>query len=357
MRSAPPSRNPAVVAAGALAVAAIVLGALIVFAPGWLGLPAGPGENLLGGQLIGYSSSVDGVALSYYEWFPTNYSPAQTYPLAIFLHGQGLGGDELIAHQGGSRIIDAAAAAGFLLISINTPRSDTGFYVNSPFSGPEEQDVLDAIAHEQSLRHVGSLYLFGSSMGTVGSYSIATHHPGEFAGIGVLNSCPDVFEALQWRIVTGNSASISGFEVTTGGKLPGQTNQATSETYYLSSGRFFPQNLSGTRIYVTQGGNDQDCPNNPDFWAYQNANDSVLTSTCVTVPSLAEPNNCTLPFATLETQHPGMFPWRFLYEPQGTHTLAETNGPDLFSFWLGQQSQGVYWADFPYGTNVRLPPS
>ncbi|HYK94093.1 MAG TPA: hypothetical protein VEY07_08665, partial [Thermoplasmata archaeon] len=181
------------VVVSAVVIAAVVVLAALLFVPGFVrprhagsgngggGPPPPPGNA----QLINYTSSVDGVALSYYEWTPPGYNASASYPLAIFLHGQYMDGNELIVHDGGPQITAAAAAAGFLLISINTPRTTSGFYVNSQYTGPEEQDVLDAIAHEESIRHVGHLYLFGSSMGTLGTYSLAGHHPGMFTGIGL----------------------------------------------------------------------------------------------------------------------------------------------------------------------------
>ena len=342
--------------AGAAIAAAVVLIVATLMVPLWGfpwgghggGPPPGPGPP---GGLVNYTSSVDGAALSYYEWLPTGYVPDQTYPLAVYMHGQYQGGNELEVHNGGPQVTAAAAAAGYLLISINTPRSNTGFYVNSIYTGPEEQDVLDAIAFEGQLRHVGAVYLFGSSMGTVGAYSLAGHHPGRFAGIGVLNSCPDMFEAIDWRIVTGNQASLQGV-ASVFGALPNQTSYALGMSYYLSSARFYPQNLSGLKIYVTQGGNDQDCPNNPSIWPYQNANDTVLTSTCHTIPSLGEPAQCTTPFVNFSRANPTAWDWRFVYEPRGTHNLAEVNATDLFAFWSGQVGPGLYWGDYPYGNDL-----
>ncbi len=355
------SRSNAVMVIAAVGVAAVVIVAAILFVPGLLhlrfpGLGGGRGGTPPPPEpagLINYTSTVDGTALSYYEWLPVNYSRNGTYPLAIFLHGQYLAGDQLIVHDGGPQTVLAAELAGFILISINTPRSSSGFYVNSIYTGPEEQDVLDAIAHEQSLRHVGKLYVFGSSMGSVGSYSLVAHHAGMFAGVGVLNSCPDAYENIEWRIVTNNQASLSGVKQVTGGSLPGQSAYADQITYYLSAARFYPQNYSHVLIYVTQGGDDQDCPNNPNIWPYQNANNTVLFSTCHTIPSLDEPASCTTPFANFSRSNPSAWDRRFIYEPTGKHNLNEVNATDLFAFWLGQRSSGLYWGGYPYGANLQ----
>jgi hypothetical protein len=352
------STGPRAAIAVALVVLVVVASVLVV---AWVlpqvrtGRPGGTIPPGGGATLVNYTSSVDGTPLSYYEWLPTGYQPNESYPLAIYLHGQYMDGDELIDHDGGPEITAAAQADGYILISINTPRSTTGFFVNSVYTGPEEQDVLDAIAHEQQLRHVGALYLFGSSMGTVGTYSIAGHHIGMFAGIGVLNSCPDMFQAIQWRIVTDNVQSLEGV-TSVFGALPNQTAYALGLSYYLSSARFFPQNYSGLKIYVTQGGDDQDCPNNPQIWPYQNANDTVLDSTCNTVPALYEPSGCTVPFANLSRADPSAWDWRFVYEPSGQHNLNEVNATDLFAFWSGLKGEGLFWGDYPFGGNLVSHP-
>lgn len=355
------SNSTIAVVVAALVIVAIVVLASILVVPGLLRLHrAGGGAGGGGGgippgpySLVNYSSSVDGLALSYYEWVPTGFDPNSTYPLAIFLHGQYMDGDELLVHDGGPQLTAAAQASGFLLISINTPRSTSGFYVNSQYTGPEEQDVLDAIAHEESLRHVGALFLFGSSMGTLGSYSIAGHHIGMFKGIGLLNECPDAYEAVQWRIVTNNQASLNGVKQVTGGNLPGQSAYASRITYYLSAARFYPQNYSHLLIYADQGGNDADCPNNPNLWPYQNANNTYLYSTCHTIPSLGEPADCTVPFANYSRADPTSWDWRYVFEPTGKHNLNVVNATDLFAFWMGQRTAGFLWGGYPYGTNLQ----
>ena len=354
----------AVVAVAAIATVAILwlasvagvgLGGLLnPFHPPSPSPPGGPGNNSSSTPytLVSYTSSVDGTGLSYYEWLPTGYDANRTYPLAIYLHGQFLDGDELIQHDGGPQVTAAAQAAGYILISINTPRTDSGFYVNSRYTGPEEQDVLDAIAHEKGIRSIGSLYIFGSSMGTVGAYSLVGHHPGEFAGIGALNSCPDMFEAIQWRILTHNDASLSAVEQVLGA-LPNKSAYAFGLAYYLSSARYFPQNYSGLQIYVTQGGEDVDCPNNVSVWPYQAANNTVLNSTCTTVPALLEPADCTVPFANFSSTDPAEWHWRFVYEPLGKHNLNEVNATDLFAFWSGDLPSGLYWGGYPGGTDLE----
>lgn len=340
------------IAVGAILAAVIVIAAaLVILHPFRLG-PGQPGSTL-GGQVIPYTSSVDGTSLSYYEWLPNGYNPNATYPLAMFLHGLAQAGNELLTNSGGPGIIAAAQADGYILISINT-RTNDGFYVNSPYSGPQQQDVVDAVHHEEALRHIGKLYVFGTSMGSVGSLALGLNHVLPVAGIGAINSCTDVFEAVEWRIQIGLTPELAEIQSVTGGSLPGQSAFATALAYAMSPARFYPGNFSGIPFYVVQGGNDNRCPNNPNFTAYQNANNTVLTSTCTTVASLAEPPNCTTPLANLSAQDPSHFHWRFVYIPRGQHNLNIMNGPDMFAYFSGSVGDGLVWAS-PGGTPYPPP--
>ena len=325
-----------------LAVVIVIVAAILFLHVPRFG-PGSPGGTA-GGNVVDYSSSVDGTGLSYYEWLPNAFDPNATYPLAVFLHGLAQAGNELLTNSGGPGIIAGAQASGFLLISINTRTSD-GFYVNSPYSGPQQQDVVDAIVHEQGLRHVGRLYVFGTSMGSIGSLAIGLNHVLPLAGIGAINACTDVFESIAWRQQIGLTPELAEIESVTGGSLPGQSAFATSLAYTMSPARFYPHNFSGIAFYIVQGGNDNRCPNNPNFTEYQNANATVLTSTCTTVPSLAEPANCTLPLANLSAQDPAHFHWRFVYIPRGQHNLNIMNGPDMFAYFSGRVGDGLVWAN------------
>ncbi len=298
--------------------------------------------NLTNYTVVNYTSSVDGANLSYLEWLPANYSVARTYPLAVYLHGLGYNGSELLQIASGLEAIQNASRLGFVLISINT-RTPDGFYVNSPYSGPQEQDVLDAIAHEETLRPINTsaVYLFGSSMGTIGAYSIAGHHPGLVRGIGAVAECPEVFMATYYHALLGQSAAYLS---TTGGFAPNQSAYALSQTYYLDAVRYFPQNYSHVLLYAAQGGADDRCPNNPAIFGYQQSNNTFLNSTCLTLPNWSQPANCQTPFSNLSAAQPGEYRWRFIYEPRATHSLGDLNPLDMFLFWEGHEPGGLYCA-------------
>jgi pimeloyl-ACP methyl ester carboxylesterase len=303
-------------------------------------------------SLVNYVSSVDGVNLSYYQWLPDGFSNSTAHPLAVYLHGLGADGTELFTLNGGLSAIAAAQADGFILISLNT-RTGDGFYVNSPYSGPQQQDVLDAIASEKSRHQISGVYLFGSSMGADGSWSIAGNVPGLVAGLGSISSCPDSFEGLYWHSLH----SIDGYDDylnTTGGQGP-STSYFQAQTYYLSAARFYPQNYTGIALYGVQGGNDDECPNNPAFYGYQQANNTFLNSTCLVIAQWGEPANCQTPFANLSAAHPGEYRWRFDYAPTGLHSLNELNGTDLFDFWMGTEPGGLVCAPVSGGPPTSCP--
>lgn len=338
--------------AGAVIVAILVILVTVVVVGGPAGwLPFGSGRGGMSGNdtvdgpstLQSYSSSVDGTPLNYYEWLPIGYNASDTYPFLLFLHGKGHGGDQVFTEAGGVSAINAAIAHGFIVGSLNT-RTNGGFYINSQYTGPQEQDVLDALHHEQQLRHVSTLWLFGESMGTMGAYSIAEHNPGLISGIGVIASCPDLYEIQAYKIAVGRSSDLSFWLGVTGGSLSNQSSYADGLTYYESAFRFFPQNLTGVQLYVVQGGDDIDCPNNPALWPFQQANDTILDSTCNIATSMDEPANCTTPFATLETEHPGEYHYRYVYEAAAPHTLDALDGSDMIQYFLGQGADGLFTA-------------
>lgn len=349
----------------------LVVAAYVVFLPylarplGQGGPPVGPVSN---GTVVNYTSSVDGFALSYNEWLPAGYDPAQGYPLAIYLHGleatTGIprsGGypDGLSVDSAGPSVINAASKFGFLLIAPNT-RTGSGFYVDSPFSGPQAQDVLDAIHSEEGRHTVTKLYLFGESMGSLGTFAIALHHPGMFSAIGVIAVASDLFETMDYHLSIRAhdqwaANAVQALLTTTGGSFPNQTAQAQQEAVYLSVARFDPGAFATLPLYEVAGGVDNHTPNSPAFWPYLNANDTLLTSTCLSATALGEPANCTVPLLNLSRDHPGEYIFRYVYSPLGGHALDLLNANDMFAFFAGQRGPGVYWSNFPAGVPYPAP--
>lgn len=313
------------------------------------GGPAGPANGSVNSTqaVIDYDSSVDGRPLSYVVWYPPHYVASGTYPFLLFLHGvEGTNlCDNVPSFQGGASMINAANEAGWVVGSLCTRVSD-GWYVNSPNTGPEETDVLDAIAHEKNVTHVSAVYLVGMSMGSDGALSIATNHPSLFAGVGAVAACPDNFEENAYYLHAHGSL-VPGFAQVAGvapATLPPAGSAGVGMEYHLSAFRFYPQNLSALKIYVVAGGDDQTCVNGASFWPWLQANDTVLTSSCDVASTASEPTGCSTPIASLAAAHPGEFDCRFVYEATAPHTFDQLDGGDLIGFFEGNVGAGTYVA-------------
>jgi pimeloyl-ACP methyl ester carboxylesterase len=305
---------------------------------------------------ISYNSSVDGWPLSYLEWLPSGYSSSTTYPLAVFLHG--VGSSTGWVRGGGGGIVDMtdslvgnASAYGFILIAINT-RSPEGFYLNSPCGGPQQQDVLDAIAHEKEVRHISQVFLIGFSMGSLGALSLAAHEPGMFAGVATAGTITDIFQTVAYNSVT-NSAPAGLYYDECGG-FPNPANVSIDRIWaYLSPLRFAPQNFTDIPLFVTGGGLDTRAPNSFARWDYANVNNTFVNSTCNVVASMGEPSNCTVTIPSLAAQDPSGYRWLDLYEPLAPHSASQLPGGAVFAFFLDRQAGGYYLSTYP--GNVLTP--
>ena len=311
---------------------------------------------------VNYASSVDKFPLGYYIAFPTGFNASKSYPISVYLHGlMGLinatknGGytSDIVNSSWGNKTALAASLAGFILMAPSTRMVD-GFYVNSKFTGPQEQDILDAIKDTQTRYHISGVYLFGQSMGSIGAYSVALHHPTLFKGIGIINNCDDVYAAAYWRILQGTPSQFV-IELITGGTFPNQSAYAQSLFLYLSVSRYHPQNLSGLLLYEVDGGADTLCPTAPSIWSqYQQGNDTILTSTCTRIVAFNQPPNCTIPLRVLSAKFPSLYHWRYDFVMKGGHTPAILTATDLYSYWQGLVPGGKVCSN-PAGTPTACP--
>lgn len=354
--------------AGAVVVVAVLvvvgLVALVVIDPSFLALPAGrpAGSTPTNGtadtsfQTIQYTSSVDGKTLSYAVWNPPGFTPSGSYTFLLFLHGVESTNEcsNVPSYAGGDSMIDAANAAGWIVGSLCTRVTD-GWYVNSPATGPEETDVLDAIAHEKNVTHVTSVYLVGMSMGSNGALSIATNHPSLFAGVGAVAACPDMFEESSYY-ESAHGVLPPGFgEVIGGTTPPAPGTVGYGIEYHISAFRFYPQNLSNVKIYAVAGGDDRTCVNNGAFWPWLQANDTLISSSCQVASTTFEPTQCSTPIAQLAAGSPGQYDCRYVYEPNSPHTFDQLDGTDLIDFFEGTVGSGTYTAATEGGTPVPDP--
>jgi pimeloyl-ACP methyl ester carboxylesterase len=313
---------------------------------------------------VTYRSSVDRFPLSYDEWLPAGYTPNRSWPLAVFLHGIGnsttpvRGGVNNFVQvlttgttEGATEraLIENASLNGFIFLSLNT-RSAAGFYVNTSCGGPQQQDVLDAIAHERALRNVSSVYLIGFSMGAIGALSLAGHLRGLVSGLALAAPASDMYEEYQYLLSGRGPAGIAQ-EISDDncGVLPSPTNTSVDSHFfsYLSADRWAPLNFSSIPVWVSSGGLDVAIPNDARIWPFLQVNDSFLTSSCLSVPRLGESTGCNMSWLSLHTLNLSGFIFRDVYEPQAIHSISQLDPADIFAFWAGAVSGGVYHSTFP----------
>jgi pimeloyl-ACP methyl ester carboxylesterase len=316
---------------------------------------------------VSYKSSVDGFPLSYAEILPAGYTNSTSWPLLVYMHGEGTssawvrGGSgngltnylKQVSEQGLTlrSMVANASADGFLIIA-PSPRSAEGFYTNSVCGGPEQQDTMDAILHEEALRNVSSIYLIGFSMGSLAALSFAGHYPGLVKGLAVSGTITDAFQETNYH-----PKQTDGLNTLVCGHLPSTGNATSIALYaYLSVLRLHPQNFSGIKVWMSAGGKDTNAPNNPTiFKNFLMANDTMLTYTCSIAKSENEPANCTMPLANLTAAQPSNYSYRFVYEPLGQHLIDQFDMADVFEYWLGDLGAGCYDANFPPTTLTACP--
>jgi S-formylglutathione hydrolase FrmB len=299
---------------------------------------------------VDYSSSVDGFPLSYSEVLPAGYLMSEQYPLLVELHGIDVtlstpmpGGYPTALDN---ETMNETSAAGFILIVPNT-RTDDGFYVDSLYTGPQAQDILDAIATEKTLRLIGAVYLYGFSMGSMGALSIGLQHPGEFAGIGSIATFSDIYQLYEYQVETHSDPLNDALLNLTGGLLPNASSYAAQIFDELSELRQHPELTKGIRMYLVSGGEDDLAPDNTTLWPYLQGNDTALQTTCLVAFEIGEPENCTLPLAALNAVDPTNFSYRFVYEWNGIHSYRQVNVTDMLKFFLGEAPSGPYIGTFP----------
>lgn len=343
-----------------LSAAAAIMAVLVLAVPGGLAAaePAEAGSSLRSGALptyanVSYRSSVDGYLLSFLEWLPTGYSANSTYPLGVFLHGIGTstawqrgGVGSLVDLEGGATgIVTAAQADGVILISINT-RSSAGFYQDTLKGGPQRQDVLDAIAYEESRRHVGSVYLIGFSMGSMGAFALAESDRDAFAGVATVGTITDAYEVLAQNAAAGSVSAAWRYDVGLPRTAPLTSAALQPLLWNLSQVRFDPQGLAGVRIYSVAGEADIRATNNFSVWPYAQGNSTFTNSTCNVAAADAEPANCTTTLGSLAANS-SAYIFRFVWEPYGTHAAADLPASDAWRFLLGQEGGGYFEASVP----------
>jgi len=347
--------------------------------------PVGP--NPTNYSVVPYTSSVDGYALSYAEWLPEPFNNSASYPLVVYLHGQqdtsgtwypggltddlvqSLTGPPTADQRTAEALINASRAQPAILIALNT-RSGSGWYIDSPCGGPQEQDVLDAIAQERARYHVDGVYLMGQSMGSAGTLFVAGANPGLFAGVAIIAPVTDLFEDVAYRmtLVTNPldpwaNVSIQAKAHLFCGSLPGSGNASQESVarmfQNMSPLRFDPAAFHDVPVYLTAGGLDDRAPNNVSIWpGWMNANNTFVNATCDRAAALDEPlvvDCANTTFDSLHRADPGGYTFRYVYEPDATHAVAQLDPTDLFAFWFGGAPGGYYLGSPLSGPIVAAP--
>jgi len=306
---------------------------------------------------VSYNSSADGLALSYLEFLPAGFQSSASYPLVVYLHGAGNAYSQNVSGGMGGLVVPAglvsnASMSGYILISLNTRSSDS-FYVNTPCGGPQQQDVVDAIAHEESMRSVSRLYLVGFSAGSNGVLSLAGHGLEHPAGIATAGTITDFFQTFAYNIANNGTGRYRTFVYSECGVGVGPSNTSVVRTVaYMSVFRFHPENFSGIKLFIAAGGQDTVAPNSYSEWPYANANSTLLTATSSIASNLGESANTTQPYYNISGSD-----LLALYDPLAPHDSTQIAYGQMFGFWGGVVAPGLYESTYPARalTPVTLP--
>ena len=134
-----------------------------------------------------YSFPPTGEEIPYALFIPSTYNEGDSAPLIISLHGLGRSYDWLMGYHG---FLDQAEANGYIVV---TPLGyiRRGWYGSRVTENPDdakysEQDVMEVIklVRDEFSIDNNRIYLWGHSMGGVGTYHIAAKHPDIFEVLG-----------------------------------------------------------------------------------------------------------------------------------------------------------------------------
>lgn len=289
---------------------------------------------------VSYVSSVDAWPLSYLETLPAGYAGAPA-PLVVWLHGAGSSVANVSGGTGASGepsgLIANASTFGYIDIAINT-RSSAGYYLNTPCGGPQETDVLDAIANEEAAHTVTAVYFVGFSAGTAGAFSLAGNHKVTTAGIATSGTITDMAQTLVFVGLSSAHAKAFGADMCKVGNLANSPTVA-GKLRYLDAFRYNPTNFSGVKLFVAGGALDTEAVNNySKFAAYANVNSTFRTPTCNVATTLGQPANCTKAYDNLT----GVSRWVDLYDSQMSHSAIDIPFGVLFNFWGPVRVGGFY---------------
>jgi predicted peptidase len=133
------------------------------------------------------------VTLKYLLYLPKNYEQKPSWPLVLFLHGQGECGDdlELIKKHGLPKLIAAGQEFPFIIVAPQCPS-------NRWWHPSELTALLDEIVEKFKVDQ-DRIYVTGMSMGGYGTWALAAHTPHRFAAIVPI--CGGGYPSRMKRIV------------------------------------------------------------------------------------------------------------------------------------------------------------
>jgi predicted peptidase len=151
-----------------------------------------------GGDFTARMHSAPDGRMPYRLFVPVEYDTAQRYPLILWLHGAGGGGDDNAGQIAGDQTAGThawttpesqAAHPAFVVV----PQADNGWVVgSSPDLGPVLTHVLqivDAVTAEYPI-DPRRVYVLGQSMGGGGAWNLVSNRPDRFAAAVLV--CPAI---------------------------------------------------------------------------------------------------------------------------------------------------------------------
>ena len=135
-----------------------------------------------------YSAEQDDSVQPYYLHIPRSYTGNKPVPAIVYLHGYSPDLDKANWHMPSPALTDLADARGYVII-VPYARSNTDFQAIG------ETDVLHVLglARRRVKIDPDRTFLVGYSMGGMGAYTIAAHHPHLWAGVVALCARADYF--------------------------------------------------------------------------------------------------------------------------------------------------------------------
>jgi predicted peptidase len=119
------------------------------------------------------------VTMKYLLYLPKNYEQKPSWPLMLFLHGGGEGGDdlELVKKHGPPKLIEAGQQFPFIVVSPQCPKGKSWEAFTFELTA-----LLDEIVEKYKVDRY-RIYLTGMSMGGYGTWSLASYTPDRFAAL------------------------------------------------------------------------------------------------------------------------------------------------------------------------------